>query len=443
MKIPGYDIIQKIGEGSVGIVWKGHQVSLDRIVAIKILRDELLSDPEEISDFIKEARSAAQLKHPNLVQVYDVANKDGKYYFVMEYIDGPTVTKLIDVKGVIPQKHALKIIRQVADALKSAWDQNRLIHRDIKPDNIVIDSDGTTKLADLGLAKQVSRKRPTGNTQANMIAGTPNYMSPEQASGRTNLDARSDMYSLGATLYHMLTGKMPFEDNNQEDTLSKQITDFLVNPRNINPGISIAAARLIAVLMMKSPSDRYADWDAVIDDIKKVQTGRMLKGNSDNDGMSTIRPQKKQTNRIRSGQATKTVTDSKKIPIPMTVKVLAWTLIITWWAFMASIFINKPDVISRHITGADQLLPSSEETSLLSMPELPTPAPELIEPDTETSPDENITAESEQPAPLDESAKEDSEYIKELKSSLAATGNFFCKSPEATAIVPSNKVLIG
>ncbi|MCK5850718.1 MAG: serine/threonine protein kinase [Kiritimatiellae bacterium] len=413
MKIPGYDIIQKLGEGAAGVVWKGHQVSLDRIVAIKILRKELLSDPEEVADFIKEARSAAQLKHPNLVQVYDIANQDGKYYFVMEYIDGPTVAQLIKDKGVIPQKHALKIIRQVAEALKSAWEQNRLIHRDVKPDNIVIDSDGTTKLADLGLAKQIGRKRPLGKAPGDIIAGTPNYMSPEQAGGGANLDLRSDMYSLGATLYHMLTGKMPFEDDDTADALNKQITDFLINPRNINPGISIGVARLITMLMMKSPTDRYADWDDVIDNIRKSQAGRLLAGVTETDGMSTIKPQKGQTNRLRSGRTAKSAEKEPTLPIPLMVKVIAWTMISAWWLLLAHIFINNRDVISKHMTDVDQFLPPPEENLLTTMPEPSAPAPVVTSSIAETTPVTQEDSDNEKPtSPLG------AEPLTELKSAL-------------------------
>lgn len=298
MKISGYDIIKKLGEGSSAAVWKAHQVSLDRIVAIKILKEHLCRDAEEVQDFISEARSAAQLKHPNLIQVFDVAHKENQHYFVMEHIDGPTIRQLLDKRGAISQKNALKIVRNVAEALKSAWEQANLIHRDIKPENIMIDSDGTTKLADLGLAKRVDPVKAAQRAADGYVAGSPNYMSPEQAAGSAKLDTRTDMYCLGATLYHMVTGRMPFADDSTAEALNKHITDYLPNPRAVNVNVSVSTARLIAKLMMKAPSDRYADWDKALEDIKKASSGKTTTAGSEPSGRSTIGPLKGGTPRV-------------------------------------------------------------------------------------------------------------------------------------------------
>lgn len=328
MKISGFDILEKVGEGGMAVVWKAHQVSLDRIVAIKILRPQFASDPEEVKDFIQEARSAAKLKHPNIIHVYDVAEQDGIYYFVMEYVSGSTVGHLLRKQGSIPQKKALAITRYMAEALEHAWNRSTIIHRDIKPDNIMIDEDGTVKLADLGLAKMVDSASLSAQLQRGKIEGTPNYISPEQAKCTIQLDCRTDMYSLGATLYHMVTGKMPFAEDDPLIALNKHVTGHLPNPRDINPSISLGVAQLITRLMMKNPRDRYKDWPEAIQQIKKTASGRMLLGKEGADAASTIEPLKTRT--------TSTVTRRQPVhSIPLWVRLPAWALLLTWLAFLA------------------------------------------------------------------------------------------------------------
>ena len=476
MKITGYDIIKKLGEGSSAVVWKAHQVSLDRIVAIKILKPHLCSDPEEVQDFISEARAAAQLKHANLIQVFDVAEKKGQHYFVMEHIDGPTIRQLLDERGAISQKNALKIVRNVAEALKSAWDQANLIHRDIKPENIMIDSDGTTKLADLGLAKRVDPVRAAQRAADGYIAGTPNYMSPEQAAGSAKLDTKTDMYCLGATLYHMVTGHMPFADEPVAEALNKHITGYLPSPRSINANVSVTTSRLLTRLMMKAPADRYPDWDKVLEDIKKAASGKSAGPGAAPTGRSTIsttkatpaaaapaaaaataagavtagppttvpptdrftpaasavrttRPKSKRAAAARQAarQAAKQPVKPKPKPPPTIVRVVAWTILCTWWAGLAFLLFGKPEIIRQFLPSSAPYLPDAPPQQT-SMPPTVTPEPEvkiengnevdpLIPPDTDTDTGTDTT--QVEPPPV-QPVEPPPDLLPEFKNKLAA-----------------------
>ncbi len=206
-QIPGYQVISKIGKGSMGVVYKAKQMSVDRIVAIKILLDPLAQNKEFIKRFEREAKIAARLSHNNIVNAIDAGEVDGHYFFVMEYVEGPTIKDYLDKHKTFDEKEALRIVLAVAEALKHAHSRG-LIHRDIKPENIILTRDAV-KLADLGLAR-ITDDEKWGLSEAGMAIGTPYYISPEQVRGQTNIDIRADIYSLGATLYHMVTGRVPY-----------------------------------------------------------------------------------------------------------------------------------------------------------------------------------------------------------------------------------------
>jgi serine/threonine-protein kinase len=287
--IDGFELIEKIGQGGMAIVWKARQLSLDRVVAIKVLLPEYSSDPEETQSFVTEARSAAKLKHPGIVQVHDVANESVAYYFVMEHVSGSTLQQMLHDEGPLPSKKVLSIALDVAQALDYAWNAARMIHRDIKPENIMVDGDGTVKVADLGLSLQ---KTNYPSSHGYELEGTPNYMSPEQGAGREDTDIRSDMYSLGATLYHLVTGVLPFGGGDPMQIVRMHQTDHLVNPRDLNSKLPITVANLITKLMMKDKHDRYPDWPAVIQDIKKAMSGRIIVITDQEKARSTISPQR-------------------------------------------------------------------------------------------------------------------------------------------------------
>jgi eukaryotic-like serine/threonine-protein kinase len=208
LSIPGFELIDKIGQGGMATVWKARQLSLDRIVAIKLLASRLASDPTDVERFRTECKSAAMLKHPGIVQVYDAIVHEGMCCLVMEHIAGYSLGDWIRRKAPLSEEDAILVAEHVARALDHAWRSASLIHCDIKPDNIMIDTDGTIKVADLGLAVTIGAM--SSMAEADEIMGTPNYMSPEQITGQKTLDCRTDIYSLGATLYQMLTATMLF-----------------------------------------------------------------------------------------------------------------------------------------------------------------------------------------------------------------------------------------
>ncbi|MBN2301485.1 MAG: serine/threonine protein kinase [Lentisphaerae bacterium] len=330
MKIPGFSILEKIGEGGMATVWKAHQVSLDRIVAIKILNPNIASDENEVIEFINEARSAAKIKHPNIIQIYDVAKAGGRYYFVMEYVAGDTVAQILKKKNRIPQKDAIKIARCVAEALQNAWNNFRVIHRDVKPDNIMIDADGTVKLADLGLSKRMADPATLSTmTQTNTIEGTPNYMSPESVQCSNKQDFRADIYSLGATLYHMVTGNIPFAGLDFMQVMQKHLDSTLPNPTTIIPGITLATSSLISRMMMKQPEDRFQSWEETILAMKRATTGRVILSTQRHSASSTIEPIKPRnapstTRNIKTPQQINTT-------IPIWIHPAALLPILLWW----------------------------------------------------------------------------------------------------------------
>ncbi|OGV57657.1 MAG: hypothetical protein A2283_02950 [Lentisphaerae bacterium RIFOXYA12_FULL_48_11] len=341
MNIEGFDNLEQIGEGGMAVVWKAHQVSLERDVAIKILKAELSADPEEVADFTREAKAAASLKHPNIIQVYDAAEQEGVYYFVMEYIAGQTAEQVLE-NGPLHWKKVAQIGLAIAEALDYAWNKASLIHRDVKPSNIMFDDDGTIKLADLGLAKRLDTDSLAEQIQIRKLEGTPNYMSPEQARCKSKLDFRSDMYSLGATMYHMVTGKLPFEEYETMEVLDQHTKGHLPNPRDMLPLIPPGICQLISRLMMKDADDRYADWTEVIKELKKVIAGRILVTKQGKQADSTVSLQKKKASDELVGKTKKVV----KIPTPVWIRIPAWSILTLFWGYIIISICNLPPVPS-------------------------------------------------------------------------------------------------
>lgn len=261
--IEGYNILEKLGEGATSVVWKAHQISLDRTVVVKVLSDKLSKDPEDVKLFAAEAKTAARLKHNSIVQVYDFGqtSNDGRYFFVMEYVAGYTVGAWARRRGRLKELDALVIAHHVSEAMQYAWEQARLIHCDIKPDNLMVDMDGTVKVMDLGLAHIVfSKGSPAAGQETGMVMGTPNYMSPEQAEGKADLDCRTDIYALGMTLYHILTGILPYGNGDAMDILERQVKEPLNPPRTINPSLSHETEALILKMTAKDKDRRCQSW---------------------------------------------------------------------------------------------------------------------------------------------------------------------------------------
>lgn len=288
--IEGYKILSKIGEGATSVVWKAHQISLDRTVVIKVLSDELSKEHEDAKLFLTEAQTAAKLKHSGIVQVYDFGRikNDGRYFFVMEFVSGYTVGEWGRRRGRIKESDAVIIAHHVGEALKYAWDQAHVIHCDIKPDNLMVDADGTVKVMDLGLAHIVfSKGISPGGSDDSLVMGTPNYMSPEQAAGKHDLDCRTDIYALGMTLYHILSGVLPYGNGDALDIMEKQMKEPLASPQAINPDLSTDITRLILKMTAKNISERFQNWSEVLAAIIPLlhpQRVRSLPGSAKHEG---------------------------------------------------------------------------------------------------------------------------------------------------------------
>lgn len=273
-RLPNFEVIGLLGRGGMASVWKARQISLDRFVAVKILSSAFATDEEDVQRFRLEARAAAQLKHPGVVQIYDANFSDGVYYFVMELVDGYTFGDLLRRKGKISLEDALIVAESVAVALDYAWSFCRMVHCDIKPDNIMVDADGSVKVTDLGLCRSVTLVKGGHPGKADEILGTPAYMSPEQVYGSEKLDCRSDIYELGATLYHMVTGRMLFQ-NKTDDEIIRCHVDQSQAPdvREIVPETSGAFALLLEKMLAKDANHRQRDWKQVLADLNRVRQG--------------------------------------------------------------------------------------------------------------------------------------------------------------------------
>ncbi len=273
MEIAGYEILGEIGSGANATVYKARQISLGRLVAIKVLRPELRHDAVSVAQFRLEANAVAMLKHSNILWVHEAGEVEGRPYFVMEFVSGYSVGQWIARKGRLDVSDALAVAESVARALKYAWDRAGLIHCDIKPDNILVDEDGIVKVADFsGLSRD--NLRPESELIRRFTIGTPNYMSPEQVSGLVDLDARADIYALGALLYHMVTGLLPFKDLSDEEAMRQQAAGYLADPLEIVPALPPGMVSLIEKLMVKDRNARPANWDVVLSDLARVRAGR-------------------------------------------------------------------------------------------------------------------------------------------------------------------------
>jgi len=256
--VGGCRILHKIGGGGMGGVFKGHHTALDIPVAVKILHGHLAEkDPIFIKRFIREARAAAKLQHPNIVGVMNVGFKDAMHFLLMPYVGGGSAASMLAKVGRFPPERVLRIGLEIARALTVA-EENNILHRDIKPANILFTTKGEAMLADLGLAKSYMEAQDSGITQTGIACGTPLYFSPEQAKGAASLDIRSDIYSLGITLYHFLNGSPPFKGESAYVIFQKHVHEPLPPFTSFKPPIPDQVFKLIQRMTAKKPEDRFA-----------------------------------------------------------------------------------------------------------------------------------------------------------------------------------------
>ncbi len=268
--LPGYEVLELLGRGGMGQVYKARDLILDRVVAVKLLASDLARDEEYVKRFIREARTAQKLHHANIVQAYDCGVAENRIFFLMEFVDGQTLDELLE-RCKIPEKRALEVVRQAAEGLDYAWREHRLVHRDIKPQNLLVTRDWEVKICDLGLSKEIGADLTL--TMTGQINCTPAYSSPEQGRGMRDLDCRADVYSLGCTLYHMLAGEIPFQGEGPGDLILKHATEPRPNPQARNPTVSRQAAQLTLRMMAVDPKERPTPTE-VAQALRKYLAGR-------------------------------------------------------------------------------------------------------------------------------------------------------------------------
>jgi serine/threonine-protein kinase len=270
--VAGYQVLEQIGSGGMGIVFRARQLSLERTVALKVLHPRLVARPKFIERFLREARAAGALNHPNLVHVHDVGRWEETYYYAMDYVDGSTASEELRRHGPFRAERAVDVARQITAALAYAHTRG-IVHRDVKPQNIMLARDGTAKLADLGLATPAQLEDPNRERQPDgkiRVWGSPSYMAPEVATGGA-ADPRSDLYALGATLFHLIAGRPPFLGMTPSDILKAHVGEPLPDLRELAahpmPESFITA---IDRLLAKRPADRYPVAEALLVDLERM-----------------------------------------------------------------------------------------------------------------------------------------------------------------------------
>lgn len=277
-QLPGYDLLGKIGKGAMATVYKAKQRSLDRVVAVKVLPRKMSDNKEFVDRFYKEGKAAARLAHNNIVQAIDVGSSpDGYHYFVMEYVEGKTLYDIMQPPPVgegksFSEAEALDITIQMADALAHAHERG-LIHRDVKPKNILLTPQGVAKLTDLGLARATDDKE-AAESEAGKAYGTPYYISPEQIRGEVDIDYRADIYSLGATMYHLVTGRPPFDGDTPSAVMHKHLKQPLLPADHVNTALSAGIGEIIDVAMAKNRDERYRSTKDMLEDLRAVRAGQ-------------------------------------------------------------------------------------------------------------------------------------------------------------------------
>ena len=336
MAVNGYDIVSKIGEGGLGVVYKGMQKSMNRVVALKILHRKWLDDEEFRKRFLLEARLMGKLSHPNLINVYDVGKQDWKYYFSMEYIEGVSVEDVLDQYGSMEISRAIDIVMQVAKALNYLKDQG-IVHCDIKPGNILLTKDNIAKLGDFGFVR-IGRDLDRQLEGQDSVLGTPEYISPEQALGEKNIDWRSDMYSLGVTLFHMVTGRPPYEGPSGA-IMQKHVKGDMPDPRTFNRDLSRELCNVIKKMMERQPGNRYPSIESLLEDLAVARVAEDPRGSDAQVGKTTILSALKREKLLAerySAQATelKESVSNFKLYFFLALGVLVLSLILNFYLFL-------------------------------------------------------------------------------------------------------------
>lgn len=265
-KLGHFNLLEEVGKGGMGSVFRAFDPTLNREVALKVLREDLSKDQKFVDDFLQEARAAASISHPHIVQIHFVGSESGQYYIVMELLRGRTLREIIEKDGPLNEEHALDLGLQIVEGLRAAY-RNKMIHGDIKPANIFITDEVGAKILDFGLAKLADVEV----TEGGEVWGSPYYISPERV-GQKAEDFRSDVYSLGATLFHALSGRPPFEAANADELAAKRLNEKPLLLREIKPDITAKTEQVVNKMLNKSIFLRYRDYDALMEDLREAKT---------------------------------------------------------------------------------------------------------------------------------------------------------------------------
>ena len=274
-EIGGFTIEQWLGNGAMGEVHLARQAAMDRLVALKIMTNDKLSEEDDRQRFVREIQTLAKLNHPNIVAAISAGEFDEGSFLAMTYITGCTAEDKVNKEGPMSEKEALVSCLSVAEALKHAWENGKILHRDLKPSNFMIDENNNTLLMDMGIAKSMDSDNDI--TMAGMVMGTPYYMSPEQARAEKNLDQRSDIYSLGASLYHMVTGTPPYHGGSAMQVMGQKLREDPVDPLDLNENLSNRMCKIIKKFMAIDIERRPADWDEAISILKEPKSPKKAK----------------------------------------------------------------------------------------------------------------------------------------------------------------------
>lgn len=340
-KIVGkYKIVEKIGEGGMGIVYKGIQISLNRPVAMKMLPQNLASDKDFVTRFKQEALSVAKLNHRNIIQVYDTDELEGNYFIIMEYIEGETLDELLKRKKALPLDFTLEILQQVGMALSYAH-KHGVVHRDVKPGNIMIAADGSIKVMDFGIAKV---QDSSVKTKTGMSIGTPEYMSPEQVKG-IGVDSKSDMYAFGVLSYRMLAGELPFKGKDPFATAYKHLHEDVPSPRVKNPKISPETEEMVLKCMKKDKDQRYQDMNDIIHLLKNL-----LRHSTSTDGKTMAIPED-----AGATVMAKDIIKKAKMPIKVIIPAVLLVVVIISIYIVSSPHVVEKPAIDKEKTAEEKL----------------------------------------------------------------------------------------
>ena len=271
VEVHGFELYERLGEGTMGVVFRARHLLADQIVALKVLYPVLAGNATYLQRFRAEADAARPLDHPNLVKVFGYGQRGQTHFICMEFVDGSNLRDVLRREGALPEPAVVVVGMCVASALHYAWEKTRLVHRDVKPENLLLSTNGSLKLCDLGIAKRMAVQQGDGVlTRTGCMLGTPHYVAPEQLKGTKALDCRVDIYSLGATLYHAVTGRTIHQADTEFGLLLKQATEPVKDPRAALPGLNDKFAELLMQMLELDLNKRPANWLNVYDTLAAI-----------------------------------------------------------------------------------------------------------------------------------------------------------------------------